>query len=243
MNAALSRAIFLLGLGAALFVGCSSENAASSPNGQTASGPDSTTTPSDDQDSGEDEDDAAPSAKDAGRDANKPKDAGHTSFDASVEVDADVPDVVLTTDASAVKDASATDASAACNSISVGIATPNAQNGFAALNGGTLVDGVYLLTKSTRYISGTSGTTFPPKGEGITVNGSQLELRITAPSFALSQSYSYTFTTSGNQIKLTRTCPGAGKETWYFDVQGSTLTIYNQPGSNSIWYDTFEKQP
>ena len=57
----------------------------------------------------------------------------------------------------------------------------------------------------------------------------------------MSSSYNYTFTASGNKLTLTRTCPSAGTETWYYDAQGTTLILYNLPQSNGTWYQTFEK--
>lgn len=233
----------LLSLGAALWGGCTAntDEAAVQPAG--APSDESTATSDDDQDAEAEDDAGTTSARDAGK---PKKDAGR----ASTEDDAEAPPpdagscwpFPCPSDAG-LFDAGAKDAAApACNNVPVAVVTPKAIGGFQSLNGGSIQDGVYTLKASTRYISGTSSTTFPAMGEGVTIAGSSLQLRITAPTFGgLSVSYNYTFTVSGNKLNLVRTCPSAATETWYFETDGTTLVLYDLPQSKGIWYQTFGK--
>jgi len=234
-----ARTVMLLSFGAALWGGCTA-------NTDDAGAPPVVAAPSDEEPEASSEEESTDDAAPATRDAGKPKkDAGKppTPSDAGTE-DPDSGSCwpfPCATDAGVVDAAVKDSAPPACNNVPVAVVTPKAVGGFQPLNGGTIVDGTYTLKASTRYISGTSNTTFPAMGEGVTIAGSSLELRITAPSFGLSSSYNYTFTASGNKLTLTRTCPSTGTETWYYDAQGSTLILYNLPQSNGTWYQTFEK--
>lgn len=140
-----------------------------------------------------------------------------------------------------ITDGGGTDAAPlVCNSVPRGTVTPVAIGGFADLKGGTISPGSYKPTAYKRYISGTSNTTFPPISLGVEVQGNTLQF---SSSYGGSEKDSYTFTTTGSKMVLTRTCPGPGTLTWYFDAAGDTLTIYGFPGSNDLWYATLQRQP
>jgi len=180
---------------------------------------------------------------DGGDEVKTTKDAGaHVTKDSGPGVDpfSDDDAGVPTTDGGTVLDASPSDAGV-CNTVPRGKITPVAVNGFADLKGGTLVDGYYLPTAYKRYISGTSGTTFPPISLGLHIQGNVAEF---STSYGGGEVFDYTFTATGSQMKLPRTCgTPSGTETWYYDANGDTLTIYGFPGSNDLWYATFQRQP
>jgi hypothetical protein len=227
--------------GAALWGGCSAGDGETqpSPSAANAPGADGALGTADDEGSdgdeseGEDEADAGDrTAKDAGTkktDAGKKKDAGGST--ASDAAPTPTPTV----------DAGKTDATVvvpACNTIPTTSATPVAITGSApTLHGGSLVDGNYTLTTYERYISGTSGTTFPPIGMGVAIAGSTLQF-----AYGGGRS-SYTFTASTNKLTLARTCPSAAAEQWFYEARGDTLVLYGVPPSGTTWYATFTRQP
>ena len=63
-------------------------------------------------------------------------------------------------------DESALGGKASRKEVTIAVVTPKAIGGFQSLNGGTIQDGVYTLKASTRYISGTSSTTFDAGAAG-----------------------------------------------------------------------------
>lgn len=220
----------------ALWIGCSAD----AGNGGYAA-PSTTPAPTSSEDESADDDagegvsnvvDAAKLEADAGK--KKKKDAGQL-----LEEDAGDPPVTpppTTVDAGNKKDAAT---ASACNTVPLGTVTPVAVSGFgAALTGGQLVDGIYVLTEYKRYISGTSNSTFPAISMGLEIRGSTLQFAI----FGYGRS-TYTFTKGSNTLSLTKTCPSAGAATWDYQISGDTLTLYGIPPSNGIWYATFEKQP
>lgn len=250
MDLRLLKPAFLTAAFVALWAGCSSDPIMNGTQGVSGdpNGEDAGEEPKDeDEDEGDGEGEAGTVKKDAGtKDAGK-KDSGATKPDASAP-DANVADAnacwpfPCATDGGGT-DAAPTDAStAACNTVPVAVVAPKAISGFQPMTGGTVIDGTYKLIASTRYINGTSNTTFPTMGEGVEIDGSTLKLRITAPGFGSSVSYNYTFTTSGYTMTLTRTCPSAASATWTYHVDGNKLVLYGLPPSNGTWYHTFEKQ-
>lgn len=242
MNDRFLKSLVLIAMGAAAWVGCSASDApvggmptAASEDGGEALGEEETDDPVDAQATKKD----AGKKSDAGKDASPAKDAAPGAIDAGGGVDAAAcwPFPCTSSDAgSTAKDAGTT----ACNTVPVAVVTPKASGGFSpAMNGGTIIDGTYALTASTRYINGTSNTTFPSMGEGLTISGGTLQLRLTS-GFG-GASYNYTFTKNAKTLSMTRTCPSASTETWSFDAQGTTLILYGLPPNYGTWYQTFEK--
>lgn len=170
----------------------------------------------------------------AAGDASKPKADAGKKRDASTQLDSsNAPDAPPPPFDASKPDTSVT---SACNTVPVASVTPVAVSGFGAtFTGGTLVDGVYELVEYKRYISGTSHTTFPPFSMGISIQGATLDLAGSGGRAT------YTFTASGHELKLTRTCPSASSATWDYTIAGDTLTLYGVPPSNGTWYATFKR--
>jgi hypothetical protein len=170
----------------------------------------------------------------SGHDASIANDAGGPSFDATA-IDASGADAGGLPDAGPPADAGT-----ACNALARTTVTPVAISGFGDLHGGTILEGAYTLKSYVRYITGSSGTTFPPISIGLDIHGGVIQF---STSYGGGVEENYTFTTSGYTLHLNGTCPAVGAPTWYFDAQGDTLTLYQFPGSNSIWYATFQRNP
>lgn len=219
---------------AALWAGCSAD-ADDATQGNAALQPDSGRKIAAEASEDEEEEAADAGASDAGQ-----KDAGKKDGSAGKDASSG-SDAAVAVDAS-TKDAASLDASApGCNTVAATSVSPKAASGFApALTGGTPLDGVYHLVSSTQYIGGTSGTTFPTKGAGIEISGSTLQLKVTAPSFGIVKTSSYTFTVAGSRMKLTRTCPTPGTLEWSFSASGNKLIIQGLE-SSSAWYDVLEQ--
>jgi hypothetical protein len=184
--------------------------------------------------------DVAPTSDGAHHDAAIGQDASVASDAPGPSLDSAITDATVTDTAAAQDAGPGPDGGTACNALARTTVTPVAISGFGDLHGGTILDGAYTLTSYVRYITGSSGTTFPPISLGLEIQGGTIKF---STSYGGGVEENYTFTTSGYTLHLTRTCPAGGAPTWYYDAQGGTLTLYEFPGSNSIWYATFHRNP
>ena len=91
--------------------------------------------------------------------------------------------------------------------------------------GGTIVDGTYFETAETAYEASTAGPGGDHQETNVIAAGKLevVKLGVTNPI----DRTSWTFTTSGTTLTLTRTCPSAKTQPLGFTASGNTLMVFD----------------
>jgi hypothetical protein len=105
------------------------------------------------------------------------------------------------------------------------------------MTGGTLMDGTWFLTSMDRYNNSTGSSTHR---ETWVFSGSNVQIATFKSTDGIQKNYSATYSTSGNQVTLSVTCPMTATLVSAFTASATTLQVINSDDANEM--HTFTRQ-